>query len=118
MKTPNLRIRLSNGSVYIIHKMGEIQRTDMAHTLGEIQRTDMAHTPSGNWNFLGITHVKRNETLSLNKLQFLAETSQLTDWTKKHLLYKNGKPQWTGLDVDHGTRRTWGLYGRITSITI
>jgi len=69
---------------------------------GNIIRMDMPDfKPSGEWRMLGITHVKRNYTIPLNCI-----TPQLLKGLI--LLWKNGKPQWTILDYDHGTKRVWG----------
>ena len=63
-----------------------------------------AYTFSGKWKLLGIEHVKRNEFISFQVLK---------TWTKQDFefftwCYKNGNPQWTVRDLDHGTTRTWG----------
>lgn len=57
--------------------------------------------PSGQWRMLGIQHVKAN---------FFIPFAQLTPERVKNLtlLYKNGHPQWTVRDSDHGTTRVWG----------
>ena len=57
--------------------------------------------PSNDWQFLGITHVKRSAFIPLATLS--------PEMLKKiALLWKNGRPQWTVRDLDHGTMRTWG----------
>ena len=55
---------------------------------------------SGEWRMMGLQHVKRSEYIPLTKL-----AERLPTLT---LLYKNGKPQYTVVDLDHGTRRSWG----------
>ena len=72
----------------------------IVHVNGDIQLTDMVHTPSGQWKLLGIQHVKRNEFIPLADIP-----ARLNDID---LRYKNGNPQYTGVDLDHGSRRTWG----------
>lgn len=58
--------------------------------------------PSGQWIFRGLRHVKRTSEF----IPFSSITSQLLQ--EITLLYKNGKPQYTVEDLDHGTRRVWG----------
>lgn len=67
---------------------------------------------STDWKLLGIEHVKRNEFIPFNKI---AETLPTLE-----LKFKNGKPQYTGRDSDHGTTRTWGntQYHGISGIAI
>ena len=55
---------------------------------------------SGQWQMLGLQHVKRNEFIPFEKLAELLPTLTLQ--------YKNGNPQYTVVDLDHGTRRHWG----------
>lgn len=61
----------------------------------------MDHKPSGQWKLLGLEHVKRNEFIPFDAL-----TPSLVE--SLELAYKNGNPQYTVRDLDHGTRRTWG----------
>lgn len=68
---------------------------------GQIKRNDMDFTPSDSWKVFGITHVQRNEFHSFERL-----TPELIAGLT--LLYKNGNPQYTVRDIDHGTHRTWG----------
>jgi hypothetical protein len=79
-------------------KHGEIYRI---HENGRIERTDMKLTPSDSWRLLGIKHVTRNEYI-----QFEQITPALVQ--NLNLTYKNGNPQYTVVDYDHGTRRMWG----------
>lgn len=58
---------------------------------------------SGGWKFSGLSHVKRNEFIPLATIQ---RTPAILD--EIQLQYKNGKPQYTVRDLDHGTRRQWG----------
>jgi hypothetical protein len=68
---------------------------------GQIGRTDMPFTPSDTWKLLGIEHVKQRWFIPFNELT--------EDKVKTlPLLYKNGNPQFTIRDLDHGTARTWG----------
>ena len=71
------------------------------HDNGNIERLDMKFAPSGHWKFLGICHTKRNEFISFEKLK----TMNLREFK---WLYKNGHPQWTVKDLDHGSTRLWG----------
>lgn len=56
---------------------------------------------SNQWKMLGIKHVSKNLFIPLAKLtpEFLKTLP---------LRYKNGNPQWTVRDLDHGTAREWG----------
>jgi hypothetical protein len=67
---------------------------------GEIQRDDGANRASEQWRILGIQHVKRREFIPFADL-----ARRLPDL---ELRYKNGAPQWTVRDFDHGTMRVWG----------
>lgn len=58
-------------------------------------------TPSAGWIFLGVRHVKRNEFVALEDLT--PEKMESMTWR-----YKNGNPQYTVIDWDHGTMRMWG----------
>ena len=69
---------------------------------GNIIRTDIeGFKLSGNWKLLGLSHVKRNEFIPTNKIT----PEFLKDFNPK---WKNGNPQWTVIDLDHGTTRKWG----------
>lgn len=59
--------------------------------------------PSGGWKFLGLSHVKRREIIP-----FPAVWDKLEKGEKINTLWKNGKPQYTVRDLDHGTTREWG----------
>jgi len=76
------------GEKYIIHENGNIERGDGMNGKG-----------SGDWKFLGIQHVTRKEFIPFDKMAVMLG---------KSLLFKNGNPQWTVRDNDHGTVRTWG----------
>ena len=80
---------------YIVRKNGDICKRENIKT---------AYTFSGKWKLLGIEHVKRNHFISFEAIK---------SWTKEQFetfewCYKNGNPQWTVRDLDHGTTRTWG----------
>lgn len=73
---------------------------------GAIQRIGRnSFGPSGRWTLTGI--VRRNnaggvaERIALKDIP--ARVRAGMDWT-----FKNGKPRWTGQDIDHGTAREWG----------
>lgn len=82
-----IHLRTKHGDSYIIHKNGNIERGD-----GQCK-------PSGDWKFLGLRHVKRNEFIPFENMTIMLG---------KPLLFKNGNPQYTVVDNDHGTQRTWG----------
>lgn len=68
---------------------------------GQIIRTDMAFIPSDGWKFTGIRHVKKRLFIPFSELNNdLISTLDI--------LYKNGNPQFTICDIDHGTERVWG----------
>lgn len=94
-----LQIRTPHGNEYHVTEKGEITYPDSQ--------------PSGEWLMLGIEHVKRSEFIPLAQL-----TQEKLDSIE--LLYKNGNPQWTVRDRDHGTVRTWGntKYHGIKSIVL
>lgn len=56
---------------------------------------------SDNWRLKGIEHVKKSWFIPIK---------DLTEKRLKELplLYKNGNPQFTVRDLDHGTTRVWG----------
>lgn len=85
-----MRIMTPHGNTFLIRKNGDIVRTDIP-----------GFKPSGKWKMLGIQHVKMNIFIPL-KLLTPARVRKLT------LLYKNGNPQYTVRDLDHGTTRSWG----------
>ncbi len=85
----------------------------VVHENGDIQRTDLEHKPSGNWKMLGIVPVRGGAIIPLRQITL--------EWLDIHpLLYKNGNPRYTVMDLDHGTRREWGntKYHGIRSITL
>lgn len=85
-----LSISTPYGDNYTIDDNGNIIRNDI-----------QGFTPSGQWKMLGLSHVKRNEFIPLKEInQALLDTLQLR--------YKNGNPQYTVRDYDHGTIREWG----------
>lgn len=85
-----LHITTPYGNRYIVHENGDIQRTDIDHE------------PSGQWKFRGIRNL-RCSTLSIP----LENIPEFLD-RKPPLLFKNGNPRWTVMDIDHGTYREWG----------
>lgn len=58
---------------------------------------------SGQWKFLALRHVKRNQSISLGMI-----VTDPTILNRIEMKYKNGHPQWTVLDLDYGTVRMWG----------
>lgn len=87
-------LRTQRGEQYHITQEGYIIRLDQPDFM-----------PSKGWQFLGIHHVKKNMALSFNELtpETLNALKSSDEWQ-----YKNGNPQWTVMDLDHGTRRHWG----------
>jgi hypothetical protein len=83
-------IRTPYGDTYKIHGNGDIERTDIRGFI-----------PSGDWKMKGIEHVKRRDFIPFERLKEMNLES--FQWT-----WKNGNPQWTVRDLDHGTTRTWG----------
>ena len=100
-----LNIRTSYGAHYKVNEAGDIIRMDhyKVNEAGDIIRMDQKDfKPSGDWKFLGLRHVKATS----NFLRFDQLTPEVI--ARIPLKYKNGFPQWTIEDLDHGTRRTWG----------
>lgn len=83
-----LTIRTPYGNQYRIYENGNIERMDMPGMI------------SGQWKMLGISHVKRSHFIPLSEL--------LNGKIPLEQVYKNGNPQWTVRDLDHGTTREWG----------
>ena len=54
---------------------------------------------SGDWELLGIVRIGRRPDSMISP----EEALNIEDWK-----YKNGNPKYTVVDLDHGTRRTWG----------
>lgn len=93
-------------TLYIRTKYG-----DQHHVLdtGDIVRLDQpGFKPSGQWKMLGIKHVRRNEVMTLSQVRRAYGPSEVMPEAKPALLFKNGNPQWTMVDLDHGTKRVWG----------
>lgn len=98
-----LTITTPYGNRYIIHDNGNIERTDIP-----------GFEPSGQWKLLGIKPCYGNDG-------FIPLAQITTGWLAANpLTYKNGNPRYTGVDVDHGTRREWGntKHHGIKTITI
>lgn len=93
-----IRIMKPNGTIYDIYSDGSIA----------LEGAD----PSNQWKMLGLSHVKRSEFIPFSQL-----AEKLPSLT---LLYKNGRPQYTVRDLDHGTKREWGNthYHGVQSISI
>lgn len=82
--------------------------------LGQITKKSNIGTNYGfsdGWKIKGIEHVKKSWFIPFNKMtkDFIKELP---------LRYKNGHPQFTVRDLDHGTTRTWGntVYHGISQI--
>lgn len=97
-----LTITTPYGNKYIIHDNGNIQRTDIADFV-----------PSEQWKLLGIRKAGGGPLIPLSAItkEWLADNT---------LTFKNGNPRFTGVDLDHGTRREWGNteYHGIKTITV
>lgn len=65
------------------------------------------------WRFLGLVPI--DNFGRVGRMIFLDEAAAMPDG---ELLYKNGKPKYTLVDVDHGTRRLHGnhLYNGVSDI--
>jgi len=85
----HLMLITAYGDYYQVNPKGEIIRMDIK-----------GFEPSGGWIFLGLEHVKRN--------QFIPLADITPETVASFTTYKNGNPQWTVRDRDHGTMRTWG----------
>ena len=90
-------LRTPYGDQYHIHENGDIQRLDL-------YPSHQPFTGSGQWKMLGVKHVKTRQFIPLASL-FSALPGEIHG---SSLTYKNGKPQWTVRDLDHGTIREWG----------
>ena len=66
-----------------------------------IIRCDMKIAPSGNWIFEGLKHVRFSEFIP-----FAALTKEFVEHFDT--CWKNCRPRYTVVDIDHGTRRIWG----------
>lgn len=80
-----------------------------AYTLneaGEITRKCLNNQFSGNWRLLGMARFNNFGSI-VERVPF-PECLQITEWH-----YKNGRPKWYPMDLDHGTRRIWGRGAKI-----
>jgi hypothetical protein len=59
---------------------------------------------SNTWRLLGIRHTRKTSTFIPLAALFEPGVIEATQWRFK----TSGNPTWTGEDLDHGTRRTWG----------
>lgn len=86
-----LHIICPSGDHYKVDKDFNIIRTDIK-----------GFKASSQWKFLGIALVTSN--------RFAVKADNIKSWLKKKqpLLYKNGHPRYTVIDLDHGTVRIWG----------
>ena len=95
-----LHIRTPAGKVYVVSAKGELAAVGVPY--------------SGDWLFLGLKHVRHNRVIHINELteDFIDEVFRF------HLKYKNGNPQYTIIDNDHGTVRVWGntKYNGVSSL--
>jgi hypothetical protein len=66
----------------------------------EITQTHINTFP-GKWKLRGFVKID-------NFGHFVEQISFPNFPPKNDLLYKNGKPKWRVVDLDHGTTRTWG----------
>lgn len=85
-----LNILTPYGDHYKIDENGNIIRMDIE-----------GFKASEQWKFLGLSHVKRNDFIPFERI-----TPEFLETFK--LCWKNGNPQWTVRDLDHGTTREWG----------
>jgi hypothetical protein len=85
-----LHIITPYGKEYLVNSKGEI--------------TQKGNEFSGQWLFSGIRHTKRTSTF-IRFSDLTPERLASIEWQ-----FKNGSPQWTVQDKDHGTTRIWGNY--------
>ena len=92
-----LYIRTQSGHQYHVLDTGDIVRLDIE-----------GFQPSGQWKMQGIRHCKRTrDVLTLGTIRRAFGPSEVWPTKRPELLYKNGKPQWRMIDLDHGTTREW-----------
>lgn len=91
-----LHIRTPYGNAYVV---------DMAsgYITHETARPKFSH----GWKLLGLVHVRRTRYASpdISLADIVTNPNLLS---KIPTLYKNGHPQFTVVDWDHGSRRIWG----------
>lgn len=92
-----LYIRTVMGHQYHIHESGDIQRLDM-------YPSNTPFIPSGQWKMIGIRHIKKSILVELRTL--LTNIPEILNGSS--IRYKNGKSQYTLIDLDHGSIRMWG----------
>jgi hypothetical protein len=90
MDMTKLIITTKYGNVYKIDGERNIIRTDIK-----------GFKASGQWKLIGIEHVKQSRFIRADSIANWLES-------KPDMLFKNGNPQWTVRDLDHGTTRVWG----------
>ena len=83
------------GTEYTVNEKGQI---GYAHPAGG------AHKAGAGWTFLGITAAYSSGRIVLTFEQLTPEVVKATQW--KYTTSRN--PRFTVVDLDHGTRRTWG----------
>ena len=93
-----LYIRTKQGNQYHIEDTGDIRRLDIPD-----------FQPSDQWKMQGLVHVRhKRRVITLCQLRRAYNHSDVWPEPIPELLYKNGKPQWRVIDLDHGTTRVWG----------
>jgi hypothetical protein len=92
-----LFIRTPYGNEFYINDRGEISQVD--------KETGLLREPSGQWIFLGLQHVRKREFIPFAALR---ENFREGMRQASPLKFKNGSPQYTVRDLDHGTIREWG----------
>ena len=88
-----LELTTPNRERYYIHDNGDIERTDIP-----------GFTVSGKWKAVGVASVHpfaRHYEPHLTTLYAIADGQDKA-------VYKNGRPRYTLVDLDHGTIRVWG----------
>lgn len=98
------------GDTYLVHDNGDISRQN--------RQTGRYTTPSGEWKMLGIEPVRG---ATQEGARFIPLDAITQEWLDLHpLTYNNRNPRYTVVDLDHGTKRTWGntKYHGIRSIRI
>lgn len=69
---------------------------------GRIQKPDGYMSDGKLWEFVGLLEKK-----PYGKTGFVISRGEVFKMEEKDFYYKNGKPKFYVVDIDHGTRRIW-----------
>ena len=89
----NLIIYTPYGNRYTVR----LSDGDITHSNG-----NLLNLGNHDWQFKGFSHVKRNQVIHLGDIQRNPDLLKSIEWK-----FKNGHPQYTVIDLDHGTYRKW-----------